>query len=479
MRWVVRLVETGDDAVSRSADLIEICRPEGLGEIADLGLSLPEAKLLLTSVQRAVAASQADQHGRLRPDCRSCSGRCHVKDWRPHRIATLFGEVTVRLPRFLCAACNRTETGMDWPLHCRSTPELRQLQAHLSALMTYRVAAGVLRHLLPVTAGRRPETLRSHTLRIGEQLGTAAASGPTAMAAAITVSVDSTFIRSREDGERHLEVRVGNVETGDGGRQVFGAVAKASTDISALIHRNLGAVGGTDATVVTAFTDGCPGLRSVLVGAGVTTPPILDWFHIAMRFQHATQAASGLSADNPSRVQAKAMIVEEVERLRWRIWNGKARNAKRSINRIRQVMHVYKGECSHHTRSAPSLMRAISASATPWGWPFGNSTRVIRTSTIRSALSRASVAAKVSVNVATSYPATRSPVAVRATNSGSSWTTTTRAGIATPIHCERERGRVSQPLTLEGYCQRCHHRGRVRSESLAACRTYHHGGIPY
>src|SRR5271166_293655 len=93
---------------------------------------------------------------------------------------------------------------------------------------------------------------------------------------------------------------------------------------------------------------------SVLVGAGVTTPPILDWFHIAMRFQHATQAASGLSADNPSRVQAKAMIVEEVERLRWRIWNGKARNAERSINRIRQVMHVYKGECSHHTRSAPS-----------------------------------------------------------------------------------------------------------------------------
>jgi hypothetical protein len=28
----------------------------------------------------------------------------------------------------------------------------------------------------------------------------------------ITVSVDSTFIRSRE-GERHLEVHVGNVET--------------------------------------------------------------------------------------------------------------------------------------------------------------------------------------------------------------------------------------------------------------------------
>src|SRR5208282_5251209 len=353
MRWMLQLVETGDDARSRSADLMEICRPEGLGEIADLGLSLPEAKQLLTSLQRAVVASQADQHGQLRPDCRSCSGRCHVKDWRPHRIATLFGEATVRLPRFLCAACHRAETGIDWPLHCRSTPELLQLQAHLSALMTYLVATGVLQHLLPVTAGRSPETLRSHTLQIGEQLGTTAASEPTAVAA-ITVSLDSTFIRSREEGERHLEVRVGNVETAGGVRRVFGAVAKAGTDISALIRLNLGLVGRTDSTAVTAFTDGCPGLRSVLVDAGVTTPPILDWFHIAMRFQHATQAASGLPADNPSKVQAKAAIVEEVERLRWRIWNGKATNAKRSIDRIRKVMPAYREERGDRTRSAPS-----------------------------------------------------------------------------------------------------------------------------
>ena len=33
-----------------------------------------------------------------------------------------------------------------------------------------------------------------------------------------------------------MEVRVGNVETASGGRQVFGAVAKADTDISMLIR---------------------------------------------------------------------------------------------------------------------------------------------------------------------------------------------------------------------------------------------------
>ena len=91
------------------------------------------------------------------------------------------------------------------------------------------------------------------------QLGTATSDQPSTAAAVITVSVDSTFIRSREEGERHMEVRVGNVETASGGRQVFGAVAKADTDISMLIHQSLRAVGRTDDTEVTAFTDGCPG----------------------------------------------------------------------------------------------------------------------------------------------------------------------------------------------------------------------------
>ena len=173
--------------------------------------------------------------------------------------------------------------------------------------------------------------------------------------------MDSTFIRGCQDGERHLEVRVGNVETPDGGRQVFGAVARTDTDIAVLIRRNLETVGRTDDTELTAFTDGCPGLRSILANAGITNPPILDWFHIAMRLQHAKQAASGLSTDQPDRVQAKAVIVAEVERLRWRIWNGKAKNARCSLDRIRKVMHVFKGERGHRTKGVPSrkLWRAL------------------------------------------------------------------------------------------------------------------------
>jgi hypothetical protein len=63
-----------------------------------------------------------------------------------------------------------------------------------------------------------------------------------------------------------------------------------------------------------------------------------------MRLQHLKQVASALSCDDPSREAAKAMIVGEVERLHWRLWNGKATNARISIDRIHVVMHHFKGE---------------------------------------------------------------------------------------------------------------------------------------
>src|SRR5215218_3301593 len=64
---------------------------------------------------------------------------------------------------------------------------------------------------------------------------------------------------------------------------------------------------------------------------------------IAMRLQHLKQVAGVLSDEDPAR-GAKAMIITQVERLRWRIWNGKAKDAQISIDRIRAVMPQFQGE---------------------------------------------------------------------------------------------------------------------------------------
>src|SRR5690242_12743225 len=275
---MVRLVKIEADGENQSIDVATITWPDDLAEIANLGLTLAEGKRLLAALQQQIVAAQARGHAVRRPDCRRCGEVCRVKDYRDHAIATLFGQVTLRLPRFRCAECGGSEAGHAWPSHCRSTPELDQLQAHLAALMPYRVAAEFLQQMLPVDAGQDVETLRRHALNIGDALRNDAVSKPATAASSITVSLDSTFIRSCADGERHLEVRVGNVETEAGGRQVFGAVAKADTDIEALIRRSLDAVRRTEDTVLTAFTDGCPGLRRILAEAGVTETPMLDWF---------------------------------------------------------------------------------------------------------------------------------------------------------------------------------------------------------
>ena len=47
-------------------------------------------------------------------------------------------------------------------------------------------------------------------------------------------------------------------------------------------------------------------------------------------------------------------IIAEVERLHWRIWNGKANNTRDTLERIRKVMDVFKGDRAHRSTSVAS-----------------------------------------------------------------------------------------------------------------------------
>lgn len=189
MAWIVRLIKTEVSGEEQYVDVMTISRSNDLSDIANLGLTLDEGKRLLASLQQEIVTAQARDHAVHRPTCRSRAAACRVKDYRDHAVATLFGQVTVRLPRFRCAGCGGIEAGISWPSHCRSTPELDQLRAHLSALMPYRVAADVLAHMVPVDAGMDPETLRRHTLKIGQALGNDAGVSLAMAAPAIAITV--------------------------------------------------------------------------------------------------------------------------------------------------------------------------------------------------------------------------------------------------------------------------------------------------
>jgi len=114
--WILRLVKTGAEGEGRTLDVMEITRPDGLGDIADLGLTLDETKRLLARLQQEIAAAQVKDHVARRPICSRCGGGCRVKDYQDHAVAMLFGRVTVRLPRFRCAECSGSESGIALPV---------------------------------------------------------------------------------------------------------------------------------------------------------------------------------------------------------------------------------------------------------------------------------------------------------------------------------------------------------------------------
>jgi hypothetical protein len=73
MEWTLRLVGTGADGQFRSFDVMLISRPEGLGEIANLGLTLTEAGCFGRTVSHAARGTTRRVGGRL--GLRRCSAR--------------------------------------------------------------------------------------------------------------------------------------------------------------------------------------------------------------------------------------------------------------------------------------------------------------------------------------------------------------------------------------------------------------------
>ncbi len=70
--WVLRLVEIGAEGEGPCTDILEIRRSDDLVDIANLGLTLSEAKRLLAGVQREIVAMQARSHAVRRPECPRC-----------------------------------------------------------------------------------------------------------------------------------------------------------------------------------------------------------------------------------------------------------------------------------------------------------------------------------------------------------------------------------------------------------------------
>ena len=135
MAWIVRLVKINAESKKLIRDVMEITRPDDLGDIADLGLRFDETKRLLAGLRQEVISARVSDHAAQRPSfSRRGAGR-RVKDHQNYVMSKLFSRVTASLPRFRCSGCGRNASGIALALAYRSTPELDQLQARLAHLI--------------------------------------------------------------------------------------------------------------------------------------------------------------------------------------------------------------------------------------------------------------------------------------------------------------------------------------------------------
>ena len=85
-----------------------------------------------------------------------------------------------------------------------------------------------------------------------------------------------------------------------------------------------------------------------------------------MRLQHAKQVAEALPADTADQQQAKAEGIAEVERLRWRTWHGKAKDARITLKRLRTLLPILEREPVRKLRRALRAVDRYLRSQNAW-----------------------------------------------------------------------------------------------------------------
>src|SRR5215211_8730677 len=198
MQWTVRLEARTDKGEVKTAELVTFRRPAMASTLAEIGLTLAEAKALLTKLQASILCDQLAEYAAHRRVCPDCGMLQPLKDRRTRRLQTLFGTVAVDAPRFKVCRCRRSAPRVEVAfspvselLTARCTPELERVQAELGAHTSFREAARILEALLPASPASH-EGVRTRTHAVALRLEAADRQAAAAVVVGDTVAADAS-----------------------------------------------------------------------------------------------------------------------------------------------------------------------------------------------------------------------------------------------------------------------------------------------
>jgi len=343
MKWTVKLQIEGVDGKVGEQTLMEIEREDEL-RVERLGLALAEAKRLLAALQRQMVAAQVDQYGSEFRNCSHCHRAFRTKGYYRAFFRSVFGKVPIRVRRLFSCRCQGEKRGSFSSLppefeHDLVAPEWKFLQAKLASLMPYGRVGELLSELFPVDEGRNAATVRNRTLEVGRRLEEERSQLQGSREAAsvegrkdesphhepktgeIVLGLDGGYVRNRHPRpERNFEVVAGKAVGPEGASRCFAFVRGQGVALEC-VREAVAAMGANLDAEMTVLTDGDSGLREIQKELAPPGTHLLDWFHLAMRFQVLTQTAKGLSQE--CGVNVRGWVMESLERAKWSLWHGR------------------------------------------------------------------------------------------------------------------------------------------------------------
>jgi hypothetical protein len=220
-------------------------------------------------------------------------------------------------------------------------------------LVPFGKVAALLSELLPISGAQNAGTIRNRTRRAGEKVVRphaveTAKQAETQPAGPVVVGLDGGYVRSRHrQDERHFEVIAGKVIDAAGTQHRFAFVRNGQAASAEAFTQALAAAGVYADTPATVLCDGDAGLwrlqRETLPAATV----VLDWWHVAVRFEHALQAARGLGAGSADTDE----VVGAIDRAKWRLWHGRWTGCRRKL------AGLYRWTKCKHVREVAGISR--------------------------------------------------------------------------------------------------------------------------
>jgi len=316
MRLIIeaRLVDGDSDMVVDGDEVLAVVeRPDC--SLAELGLTLAEGRSLLAEVQAELISKQVQWWLSGQTHCQSCGAALSHKDSRSTVLRTVYGKVTVKSPRLWSCACQRTARTPQHVVHPlsniltrRVTPELEYLQAKWAAHLPYRRATAMLKEVLPLDKGISSSGIRDRILDLGRQLDADIerdiAQLPRSVADeqvresshVAAVSVDSAWLRNCDSGRkpgRHVNIVAGRATFTNGPPKLYAYVHREITSAAARLDQFLSRNGVASDERVTVISDDAGEFAKTVEGSQLARGRILDWFHIAMKFQAAQRSVLG------------------------------------------------------------------------------------------------------------------------------------------------------------------------------------------